>query len=223
MYKMKVLRILVACEESQAVCIAFRKLGHEAFSCDTEPCSGGHPEWHIQADIREILFHFDGTPRKHSWDLIIAFPPCTHLAVSGALRFKEKQADGRQQQGIDFFMMFANYPCAHIAIENPIGIMSTKWRKPDQIIHPWQFGHPEEKRTCLWLKGLPKLVPTNILQLPETGHWENQTKDKQNKVIVDGHWISYKDPRTAKLRSKTYKGIAEAFAIQYSEYLEQLT
>ena len=213
---MTVLTILVACEESQAVCIALRKLGHKAFSCDTEPCSGGHPEWHIQKDVREVL------PMK-KWDLIIAFPPCTHIAVSGASHFKEKIADGRQQQAIEFFMMFANYPCAHIAIENPIGIMSTKYRKPDQIIHPWQFGHPEEKRTCLWLKDLPKLVPTNILPLPECGHWENQTKDKQNKVMVDGHWISYRDPRTAIIRSKTYKGIAESMAKQYSEYLEQLT
>lgn len=154
------MKILVACEESQAVTIELRKLGHEAYSCDIEPCSGGHPEWHLQQDVTQLL--------KIEWDMIIAFPPCTHLAVSGARYFEEKRKDGRQQQGIDFFMMFANANCKKIAIENPVGIMSTKFRKPDQIIQPWQFGHGETKATCLWLKGLPKLEPTEIVEGLET-------------------------------------------------------
>ena len=123
------MRVLVACEESQAVCKAFRKRGHEAYSCDLIPCSGGHPEWHIQVDALELL--------KMRWDLIIAHPPCTDLAVSGGRWFPEKILDGRQQASIDFFMAFVKADCPRIAIENPIGIMSTKYRKPDQIIHPW--------------------------------------------------------------------------------------
>lgn len=135
------MKVLVACEESQAVTIAFRKLGHEAYSCDIEPCSGGHPEWHLQQDVVPLL--------SQNWDMIIAFPPCTHLATSGAAWFEKKRKDGRQQQGIDFFMLFANANCPRIAIENPVGIMSTVWRKPDQIIQPWQFGEPFSKKTCL--------------------------------------------------------------------------
>lgn len=122
------MRGLVACEESQEVCKAFRALGHEAYSCDVEPCSGGHPEWHLQCDALEML--------KLRWDLIIAHPPCTDLAVSGAKWFAEKRADGRQQAAIDFFMRFINADCEHIAVENPVSIMSTQYRKPDQIIHP---------------------------------------------------------------------------------------
>lgn len=227
------MKILVACEESQAVTIELRKLGHEAYSCDIEPCSGGHPEWHIfnnvlkiingkRSDISGVSYPIfktqDGmlhdTPIK--WDMIVAFPPCTHLAVSGSRYFKQKQEDGRQQQGIDFFMVFANAKCEKIAIENPIGIMSSKWRKPDQIIQPYQFGHPESKKTCLWLKGLPKLQPTEILELPECGYWQNQTKGHQNKLLIDGVWIGFNDPRTAKMRSKTYSGIAKAMAEQWA-------
>lgn len=132
------MRVLVACEESQEVCKAFRALGHEAYSCDIEPCSGGHPEWHIQGDVLPLL--------KEKWDLIIAHPPCTHLAVSGARWFAEKRADGRQQAAIDFFMQFVNADCEHIAVENPVSIMSTQYRKPDQIIQPWMFGHPEKRQ-----------------------------------------------------------------------------
>ena len=131
------LRVLVACEESQTVCKAFRALGHEAYSCDIDQCSGGHPEWHLQCDALEII--------KLRWDLIIAHPPCTHLAVSGAKWFAEKRADGRQQAAIDFFMRFIHADCEHIAVENPVSIMSTQYRKPDQIIQPWMFGHPEKK------------------------------------------------------------------------------
>jgi hypothetical protein len=206
----KNIRVLVACEESQAVTIAFRELGFEAFSCDIQPCSGGHPEWHLQQDVLPLL--------KERWDLIIAFPPCTHLAVSGSQFFEQKQKDGRQQQGIDFFMSFTDLDCAY-AIENPVGIMSSKWRLPDQFIQPWEFGHPESKKTCLWLCGLPNLVPTKKLKLPESGYWENQTKDGQNKVVVDGVWIGFNDKRTPKIRSKTYKGIAQAMAQQWGDHL----
>ena len=185
------MRILVACEESQAVCKEMRRLGHEAYSCDIIPCSGGHPEWHLQVDALEML--------KMRWDMIIAFPPCTNLAVSGARYFKEKQADGRQQASIEFFMQFANADCKRIAIENPIGIMSTRYRKPDQIIQPWQFGHGETKATCLWLKGLPKLQPTDIVE------------GREQRV-----WKMPPSPERAKLRSVTYLGVARAMADQWA-------
>lgn len=149
------MRILVACEESQAVTKELRRLGHEAYSCDIQPCSGGHPEWHLQVDALEML--------KVRWDMLIAFPPCTDLAVSGARWFPEKRADGRQQRSIDFFMQFVKADCPRIAIENPVGIMSTEYHKPSQIIQPWMFGHGETKATCLWLKGLPPLIPTEIV------------------------------------------------------------
>ena len=185
------MRILVACEESQAVTKELRKLGHEAYSCDIEPCSGGHPEWHIQADALEII--------KIKWDMIIAFPPCTHLAVSGARYFAEKKADGRQQEAIDFFMAFVNADSPKIAIENPVGIMSTKYRKPDQYIQPWQFGHGETKKTCLWLKNLPPLLPTNIVEGREQRIFRMPpSKDR------------------SKIRSKTYPGIAKAMAEQFA-------
>ena len=148
------MKILVACEESQAVTIELRRLGHEAYSCDIIECSGGHPEWHIKGDVLPLLngdceFNtMDGERHAISgrWDMIIAFPPCTDLAVSGARHFAKKRADGRQQASIDFFMKFANAHCDMIAIENPAGIMSTHFRKPDQIINPYQFGHPETKK-----------------------------------------------------------------------------
>ena len=189
---MAIKKVLVACEESQAVTIEMRKLGIEAYSCDIEPCSGGHPEWHLQGDVIPLL--------NQEWNIIIAFPPCTHLAVSGAKWFKEKRADGRQQQGINFFMQFANIKCKRVAIENPIGIMSTVWRKPDQIIQPWQFGHGETKATCLWLKNLPLLEPTNIV-------------DGRNHSI----WKMPPSEERAKIRSKTFPGIAKAIAEQWGK------
>lgn len=185
------MKILVACEESQAVTIELRKLGHEAYSCDIEPCSGGRPEWHLKQDVVPLL--------KEKWDMIIAFPPCTHLCVSGAKWFEEKRKDGRQKQGIDFFMLFANADCPKIAIENPVGIMSSVWRKPDQIIQPWQFGHGETKATCLWLKGLPLLTPTEIVV------------GRQNRV-----WRMPPGEHRAKERSKTFPGIAKAMAEQWA-------
>ena len=184
------MKVLVACEESQEVCKAFRALGHEAYSCDIEPCSGGHPEWHLQVDALELL--------KMRWDMILAFPPCTDLAVSGARYFAEKRADGRQQRSIDFFMEFAKADCPRIAIENPVGIMSTYYREPDQIIQPWQFGHGETKKTCLWLKGLPPLKPTEIVSGREQRIWRMPpSKDR------------------AKMRSRTYPGVAKAMAEQW--------
>lgn len=183
------MKILLACEESQACCIEFRSMGHDAYSCDIEPCSGGHPEWHIQDDV---LNHLEG------WDIIIAFPPCTHLASSGARWFTEKIKDGRQQQGIDFFMKMINAPCNKIAVENPIGIMSNRYRKPDQIIHPWMFGHGETKATCLWLKNLPLLVSTNIVSGREQRIWKLPPSEDRGK-----------------LRSKTFFGIAKAMARQW--------
>lgn len=192
------MRVLVACEESQVVCISFRERGHEAYSCDIQPCSGGRPEWHLQCDALEII--------KLRWDLIIVHPPCTDLAASGAKWFRQKQEDGRQQAAIDFFMKFVNADCPRIAVENPVGIMSTVYRKPDQIINPWQFGHPEQKKTCLWLKGLPLLHETNnvydeMMRLPQ----------KQRERI---HYLPPSADR-AKLRSKTYTGIALAMAQQW--------
>jgi hypothetical protein len=184
------MKILVACEESQVVCKAFRAKGHEAYSCDILPCSGGHPEWHIQKDINHV--------RQIGWDILIAFPPCTDLCVSGARWFKEKAADGRQNKAIDFFLTFVYWPCPKKAIENPIGIMSRLYRKPDQIIQPWQFGHGETKATCLWLTGLPNLVPTNIVS----------GREARIHHMAPG-------PDRAKLRSKTFPGIAQAMAEQW--------
>ena len=188
------LKILVACEESQEVCKAFRKIGHESYSCDILDCSGGHPEWHLKMDVFEAI-------KLKKWDIMIAFPPCTNLAVSGARWFNEKRADGRQQKSINFFLKLTLVNIPMIAIENPIGIMSTEYRKPDQIIQPWQFGHGETKATCLWLINLPKLTHTNIVDGREQRIWK----------MPPG-------PERAKLRSKTYPGIAKAMAEQWSRH-----
>lgn len=203
------MRILVACEESQAVTKELRRLGHEAYSCDIQDCSGGHPEWHIKGDALELL--------KIKWDMLIAFPPCTHLAASGARHFAKKQADGRQQEAIDFFMKFANADCPKIAIENPVGIMSSKYRKPNQIIQPYMFGDRARKSTCLWTKGLPLLILTNIVDPGEiykggfcVGASLNYARDENGKIL------SWNDPRTAKIRSKTFPGIAKAMAEQWA-------
>lgn len=205
-------RILLACEESQAVCIEFRKLGFEAYSCDILPCSGGHPEWHIQGDVTQIL--------KQEWDLIIAFPPCTHLSAAGAPTWNIKQADGRQQEAIDFFMLFVNNPCERISIENPTGIMSRIYKKPTQIINPFQFGDPFKKRTCLWLKGLPMLEPTNIIE-PKYHYTSNSTRGgllkdgtrKKSNLPIFKAWDNSNE------RSKTFPGIAKAMSEQWSEFL----
>ena len=207
---MGVKRVLVACEESQAVTIRLRTLGIDAFSCDLEPCSGGHPEWHLQADVLRIL-------DKPWWAMVLAFPPCTHLCVSGAKHFAKKKEDGRQQQGIDFFMRFANAKCERIAIENPVGIMSSVWRKPDQIIQPYEYGHPARKATCLWLKGLPKLRPTEIVVPELYTDCKGRTYSKDFLFDKDGKWTSFRGQ--GGRRSKTYPGIADAMADQWGKCL----
>lgn len=187
--------VLIACEFSGIVREAFRKLGHDAWSCDLLPTEIPGP--HIQGDVLSILA--DG------WDLMVAHPPCTHLAVSGARWFKDKREE--QEEAIQFFMALVNAPIPRIAVENSVSIMSTRYRKPDQIIQPWMFGHKESKATCLWLKNVPLLKPTNILDKPINGRWENQTPSGQNKLgPSENRW---------KERSKTYKGIAEAMAKQW--------
>jgi hypothetical protein len=206
-------RILIACEESQAVTIEFRKLGYEAFSCDLLQCSGGYPEWHLKDDIFNVL--------KQHWDLMIAFPPCTDLAVSGARHFERKKLDGSQDKSIKFFMDIINAPVEKIAVENPIGIMSGIYRKPDQIIQPWQFGDKAQKSTCLWLKNLPKLIPTNIVEKGE--FFEFVSKKGEKKRMPMWYYKALQEAKTPEqrrtLRSKTFKGIAEAMANQWSKTL----
>lgn len=185
---MKQLRVLVACEYSGIVREAFKSKGHYALSCDLEPTD--IPGEHYQGDVFDVI--------DDNWDMMLAFPPCTHICVSGARWFPQKIADGRQQEGIDFFMKLVNADIPKIAIENPIGIMSNKYRKPDQIIQPWQFGQGETKATCLWLKNLPLLTPTNIVDGREsTIHKMPPSKER------------------GKLRSKTFEGIARSIADQW--------
>lgn len=205
------MKILVACEESQAVTIELRKLGHEAFSCDLLPCSGGHPEWHFKGDVVELL--------KEKWDMIIAFPTCTYLTVTGNRwfnieRYGEKaiQRYKDRKEAIDFFMMFANADCEKIVIENPVGIMSSEFRKPNQIINPYQFGDPFEKKTCLWIKGLPNLEPTNIVEPAQ------RTVFKSGKSMPTWYAEAWKLPKEERstVRSKTFPGIAKAMATQWT-------
>ena len=200
-------RVLIACEESQAVTIELRNLGHEAYSCDILPCSGTHPEWHLEQDVVPLL--------TERWDMMIAFPPCTHLATSGARWFKQKQLDGRQQQGIDFFMQFVHVDCERVTIENPVGIMSTRYRKPDQIIQPWMFGDPYQKSTCLWLKNLPTLKHTEIV---DKGGFKTWTDAKTGEVKRQAKWV-YDLAKNGGKRSKTFPGIARAMAQQWGAIL----
>jgi len=179
---------------------AMRALGHEAYSCDVQPCSGGKPDWHIQHDVLAVL--------DWGWDMIIAFPPCTHLASSGARWFAAKRADGRQQAALAFVAAIAAADCPRIAIENPIGVLSSQWRKPDQIVQPWQFGHTESKATCLWLKGLAPLEHTDNV------HAAMMLLPLAERTRV--HYMS-PGPDRAKLRSKTYSGIAAAMAAQWGK------
>lgn len=201
------MKVLIACEKSQAVCKEFRALGHEAYSCDIQECSGGHPEWHLQVDALELL--------KMKWDLIIAHPPCTYLTVTGNRWFDEEKYGQKaikrkqmREEAAEFFMAFANADCKRIAIENPVGYMGTRYRKCDQTIQPYQFGDAFEKLTCLWLKGLPHLVPTNIVQPPE------RQKIKGGKSMPEWYSNAPKSDR-AKIRSKTFPGIARAMAEQW--------
>lgn len=243
---MRVPKVLVACEESQAVTIAMREIGIEAYSCDIIECSGGHPEWHIQGDVLKVLnpsmhslgvfetydeeWHgiefrtMDG--KMHSiegkWDLLIAHPPCTFLTVTGnrwfnVERYGEKaiQRAKDREEAVEFFMVFANADCEHICIENPVGCMSTRWRKADQIIQPWMFGDEAEKKTCLWLIGLDPLVPTKIVTPPP-----RQTF-KSGNTMPQWYAEAWKLPKEerSRLRSKTFQGIADAIAAQWGRQL----
>lgn len=227
------MQVLIACEESQRVCTEFRKLGHEAYSADIQEPSGGRPEWHILGDVLIVLnggefATMDGV--KHSvgkWDLIIAHPPCTYLAVSGNAWFnverygeKAERRHKARAEAAEFFMAFAKANCNHIAIENPIGYMNTHYRKADQIIQPYEFGHPVRKATCLWLKNLPLLHATEVVQ-PEVTKSGGKTYSGSALYVRDesGKILRYNDPRTAKERSKTFPGIAHAMATQWSDYL----
>ena len=204
------MKVLVACEESQEVCKAFRELGHEAYSCDIQDCSGGHPEWHLKQDVIPLL--------NQEWDLIIAHPPCTFLTLTGNRWFnverygdKAIQRQKDREEAIEFFMQFANAKCERIAIENPIGCMSTMYKKPNQIIQPYMFGDPARKATCLWLKGLPKLTPTDIVE-PIIIHYQNG-KGTDNPWHMETMKLPPKE--RAKARSKTFPGIAKAMAEQW--------
>lgn len=209
----KKLNVLVACEESQAVTIEFRKLGHIAYSCDLLPCSGGHPEWHLQQDVKSVL--------NMKWDLVLAFPTCTFLTVTGNRwfnreRYGEKaiQREKDRDDAVKFFLMFAELD-APFCIENPVGVMSSIYRKPDQIINPYEFGDAFEKKTCLWLNKLPLLRKTNIV-VPES-----RTVFKSGKSMPPWYAAAWKLPKNERsvLRSKTFPGIAAAMAAQWSEYV----
>lgn len=220
--------VLIACEESQRVCMAFRKMGHDAFSCDIIDPSGGHPEWHIKGDALKIInggvfYTMTGDVYDvRRWDMIIAHPPCTYLTNTGNRWFnivrygdKARQRYKDREDAVKFFMAFVNADCDRIAIENPIGYMSTVYRKADQIIQPYEYGYPARKATCLWLKGLPKLKPTEIVE------YKLKTRNYSDGLAAawatdeNGKILRWNDPETAKQRSKTVPGIAKAMAEQW--------
>lgn len=220
------MNVLIACEESQRVCRAFRNRGHNAYSCDILDCSGDHPEWHIKQDVIPLLngncsfVTMDNTEHFiDKWNIIIAHPPCTYLTTTGNRWFNiEKYGDKAREriklreEAIEFFMAIANADCEHIMIENPVGVMSTRWRKPDQIIQPWWFGDPYEKRTCLWLKGLPLLQKTK------------EVKPEARQQLVSGKsmptWYSNAPKKDrARIRSQTFPGFAEAMADQWGNLI----
>ena len=202
------MKILVACEESQAVTIQLRLLGHESYSCDIQECSGGHPEWHLKQDVIPLLYD--------TWDIVIAFPPCTYLTFAGNRHYSSGDGFKKRLAAAEFFMKFVNAPCEHIAIENPVGYMNSCYRKPDQIIHPYMFGDPFMKRTCLWLKNLPCLEPTEIIERPAPEYIQSNGKKR--------YWVeTVSSSDRQKIRSKTFPGIAAAMAYQFTNnfYLDQ--
>lgn len=210
------MKVLIACEESQAVTKEFRALGHDAYSCDLLPCSGGHPEWHYQQDVFEII--------DKGWDLMIAHPPCTFLSVSGARWLYNKDGTPNeerfynQKQALDFVEMLMNAKIEKIAIENPISVISSAIRKPDQIIQPYMFGDSASKSTCLWLKNLPKIEPTNIVSKGEFFEWVDKKTGKTKKQAMWYYEALQKSKSSEErrtLRSKTFKGIAKAMANQW--------
>lgn len=232
------MNVLVACEESQAVCKAFREKGHRAYSCDIMDCSGHHPEWHIRQNVLDIMrggqFRTMDGMYHHvlKWDMIIAFPPCTHLAVSGAAWFEKKREDGRQREGIEFFCEFLKTECEKVVIENPVGIISGDYipkyfpdlaekfdlpRKPTQIIHPWMFGDNFSKSTCLWIKGVDPLVP-KVTEQPEL-EWFEWIDKKTGKTKRQAKWfmdaLNLPPKERAIVRSKTFPGVAQAMAEQW--------
>ena len=229
------MNILIACEESQRVCNAFRARGYEAYSCDIIDPSGGHPEWHIKDDVSNYLepihgridfLTMDGQVHEiYKWDLIIAHPPCTYLTTTGNRWFNVEQYGEKALERIKlreeakaFFMMFINSSCKHVAVENPIGVMSTAFRKPDQIIQPWWFGDAAEKRTCLWLKGLPPLTKTKVVDPA------NKKEFESGKKMSAWYYETSLLPKNqrAAARSKTFPGFAEAMATQWGFYLSSL-
>lgn len=231
------MNVLVACEESQRVCEAFRKRGHNAFSCDIVDCSGGHPEWHFKQDVLQVIPNFGGKlqngeeyylPEGEEWDLMVAHPPCTYLCVSGTAWYYHPEDKGLpieqrrphpkypnrakdREEAVNFFMELYNSGVKRIAIENPVGIMSTRFRKADQIIEPWMFGDEASKKTCLWLKNLPKLTPTKIVGKGEVV--ERKNGFRMQKWCCDTYGLPKEERQ--KIRSKTFPGIAEAIAEQW--------
>jgi hypothetical protein len=211
------MRILVACEESQAITKELRALGHEAFSCDLLPCSGGHPEWHLQQDVFEVI--------EQGWDMMIAHPPCTYLAVSGARWLYNKDGSKNEErwrnqaEALDFVQRLMDAPIDKIAIENPVSVISSHIRKPDQIVHPWMFGDKASKSTCLWLKNLPKLEPTDIVEKGEFIEFISKKgiKKRQPKWYFDALKEAKTPAERRTLRSKTFKGMAQAIAKQWTK------
>lgn len=211
------MRILVACEESQAITKELRALGHEAFSCDLLPCSGGHPEWHLQQDVFEVI--------EQGWDMMIAHPPCTYLAVSGARWLYNKDGSKNEErwrnqaEALDFVQRLMDAPIDKIAIENPVSVISSHIRKPDQIVHPWMFGDKASKSTCLWLKNLPKLEPTDIVEKGEFIEFISKkgVKKRQPKWYFDALKEAKTPAERRTLRSKTFKGMAKAIAKQWTK------
>jgi len=224
------MKVLVACEESQAITKEFRELGHEAYSCDLLPCSGGHPEWHIQGDALKEAY----SPRDHNflrkYDLMIAHPPCTFLAVSGNRWLYNKDGSRNEERwenrkkALFFVKQLMDAPIKHIAVENPISVISSQIRKPNQIVQPYMFGDKASKQTCLWTKNLPLLEPTDIVDKGDFFEWtdKNGKKKRQAQWYMDALSKAKTPEERRTLRSKTFPGMAKAIATQYSEYIINL-